>query len=505
MFRTLCEKYPRDKDLPARAWEIARLRQVLDGTIYDCLRFPFSTEESGNEYVPVFERRPSVRYNLCRTVVEDAVSLLFGEGRFPALHCPDEGARRAMAALVTETCLDGVMSDAALRGSVGSVVVRLRVLDNRVFFDVMNTEFLTPTWKAKAPDTLESVTERYKVKGADLAAAGYAIGSDDLDAKFWFQRTWTDDAEEWYVPQRIDQPRTPSRRRKMAEVQDLVPDQAPKVDDSRTIRHQLGFVPLVWIKNLPGGTEPDGWCTFGPAVNSQIEIEYQLSQAGRGLRYSSDPMLMIKEPASDERTVRRSASNVIEVDDKGDAKLLEITGAATDAVITYVKGVRELALETIHGNRSTPDKVATAQSGRALELLHEPLIWLAGKMRTPYGAALLGLVRMVARVANEKTVEIAGEPVKFPAKMDLTLRWGPWFHSTDHDKLEQAQALRLNTQAGHMSRETAVMIIGDTYAVPDPDAEMAKIETDQAAADARTVALAQATQVQVKAAETLPD
>ena len=506
MFKALSEKYPRDKDLPARAWQIARLRQILDGTIYDCLRYPFSKEYDSKTYVPVHERRPSVRYNLCRTVVEDSVSLLFGEGRFPALHCTEEASRKALTALVTETCLDGVMSDAALRGSVGSVVVRMRVLENRVFFDVMNTEYLTPTWKANAPDTLERVTERYKATGAELLAAGYAIAPADLDAKFWFQRVWTETAEEWYDPQRIDPPNRPTRRRKAAEAVVVDAPAPPTIDEKRTVEHDLGFVPMVWIKNLPGGTDPDGWCTFEPAADSQIEIEYQLSQAGRGLRYSSDPMLMIRETMGDENApITRSASNVIQVDKDGDAKLLEITGAATDAVITYVKGVREFALETIHGNRSTPDKVATAQSGRALELLHEPLIWLAGKMRTPYGAALLGLVRMVIRVANEKTVEIAGDPVKFPEKVDLSLRWGPWFHSTDHDKLEQAQALRQNTEAGHMSRETAVMIIGDTYAVPDPDAEMAKIAADEAAADARTVALAQATQVQVKATQQLPD
>ena len=41
----------------------------------------------------------------------------------------------------------------------------------------------------------------------------------------------------------------------------------PAVEDAaRTVRHGLGFVPIVWIRNLPGGDEIDGACTFRPAI-----------------------------------------------------------------------------------------------------------------------------------------------------------------------------------------------------------------------------------------------
>jgi hypothetical protein len=62
-------------------------------------------------------------------------------------------------------------------------------------------------------------------------------------------------------------------------------------DDDRSMSHRLGFVPMVWIRNLPGGRGVDGACTFRAAIETGIEIDYQLSQAGRGLKYSSDPTL----------------------------------------------------------------------------------------------------------------------------------------------------------------------------------------------------------------------
>ncbi len=42
--------------------------------------------------------------------------------------------------------------------------------------------------------------------------------------------------------------------------------------------------------------------------------------------------------------------------EKGDARLLEIGGTASAAVIEYVRTLRELALESIHGNRASQTK-----------------------------------------------------------------------------------------------------------------------------------------------------
>ncbi len=136
------------------------------------------------------------------------------------------------------------------------------------------------------------------------------------------------------------------------------------------MRHGLGFVPIVWVRNLPGGDDIDGACTFRPAVETGIEIDYQLSQAGRGLKYSSDPTLLIREPAGVEGELTRGGANALVVSERGDAKLLEINGTAAAAVIDYVRTLREMALEGVHGNRASADRLSAAQSGRALELMN---------------------------------------------------------------------------------------------------------------------------------------
>ena len=141
------------------------------------------------------------------------------------------------------------------------------------------------------PNSLLAVTERYKVSGLQLVGNGYEILEPGVD--YWFQRSWDTDSETWYVPTTVsDGPPTDP-------------------DTARTVRHGLGFVPIVWIRNLPGysstGDPSDGTCTFRSAIETQIEIDYQLSQAGRGLKYSSDPTLLLKEPIGADTDIIKGA------------------------------------------------------------------------------------------------------------------------------------------------------------------------------------------------------
>jgi hypothetical protein len=458
MFRRLAQKFPRDPDYPARVRRLAILRAVLDGTIYDVLPYEFFEEyNDAGEYVPLRDRAPSVRSNLCRAVVEDSVALLFGERHFPTVVCEDEAARAALETLIRETKLNAVMMDGATRGAVGSVVFHMRILKGRLFFDVLDTEYLTPTWDQDAPDRLLLVTERYKVKGEDLAAQGYAIAPDALGADHWFQREWDAEREIWYRPQARGD------------------DRPMRIDAERTVRHGLGFVPMVWVRNLPGGDAIDGACTFRFGIEDAIAIDYQMSQAGRGLSYSSDPTFVVKEPAGDEGAFVRSASNALIVSKDGDAKVLEISGTASGAVIEYCRAVREMALEATHGNRADPRRFSGAQSGRALEWMNQGLVSLADKLRISYGeGALLSLLTMAVRASQRYPVRIGNRDTTLK-EFDVSLRWPPWYSPTWQDRQAQAGAMRTLIDAGVLSTATGTALVGHTYDIPDVAAERARI------------------------------
>jgi hypothetical protein len=464
MFETICDSVPRDAAMPARVARLDILRRVLDGTIYDNLPYQFHEERNGaGEYIPLRMRRPSVSYGLCRVVVEDSVALLFSAAHFPAVECADLAQARHLADVMTETRLNEVMIDAAIRGSVGSVAVLMRVLLGRVFFSVLESLYLVPVWNALAPDTLSRMTEKYKVSGADLTAQGYE--GVDAGTVYWFQRVWDENAETWYLPWAVNDP--------MA---------GPVRDDARSVSHGLGFVPIVWIRNLPGGDGVDGACTFRAAIETNIEIDYQLSQAGRGLKYSSDPTLLIKEPATSDSEIVKGAGNALVVSEKGDAKLLEIGGTACEAVISYVRTLREFALESVHGNRASADRLTSAQSGRALELMNQGLIWLADNLRISYGdCGILALMKMVVCASQIFPLTVLGGALPpLDSAQRLSLRWPRWYPLSADDRLKEAQAVATLTSAGQLSRESAVKTIAASHSISDVEAELNAIGQDAA-------------------------
>jgi hypothetical protein len=333
-----------------------------------------------------------------------------------------------------------------------------------VFFRVLDTKYLMPLWDAGAPDELLSVTEKYKVRGSVLVAQGYDVA--EPGAEYWFMRRWDREREIWYRPWMVAKAGR------------------PVVDEKRSVRHRLGFVPMVWVKNLPGGDETDGACTYRPAVETSIEIDYQLSQAGRGLKYSSDPTLLIREPAVADGDVIKGGGNALVVGEKGDAKLLQIDGHATNAVIEYVRTLRELALEGVHGNRTSADRIAAAQSGRALELMNQGLIWLADNLRVSYGDALLQLARMVLRAGDKFALRVNGaEVMAADPKAMIGLKWPRWYAPTAEDRAKDAQTLTTLAGAGQISRETAVKSLAGTYDIHDVGAELARIRADRGVSD----------------------
>jgi hypothetical protein len=463
VFSTICDLIPYDRDFPPRTRRLELFKRVLDGTLYDVLPYEFHEERTaGGEYIPLRQRRPSVRYALARIVVEDSSALLFSDGHFPAIDCSDREMRSVLAALLRSTRLNAVMAEAVRRGSIGSVAILLRVLRRRIFLDVLDTICLTPVWDAQCPDSLLHVTERYKVSGSDLMAQGYKIS--DPDKIYWFERCWDKVWETWYVPMPVGAGGTPD------------------VDADRSVRHALGFVPLVWIRNLPGGIGVDGSCTFQAAIETSIEIDYQLSQAGRGLKYSSDPTLLIREPAGLDGTVVRGAANALVVSEKGDAKLLEIGGTASEAVIEYVKTLRQLALENIHGNRADANRLTTPASGRALELMNQGLLWLADSLRVSYGeAGIVAVCRMMLRALRCFDITVNGTSLpKIDPDCALTLRWPNWYPADALERQRDAQTLESLVGARLLSRETAIHILSSTYDFDDIPAEIARMQGETA-------------------------
>lgn len=463
MYRYLSNLVTKDKDYPERTWQLTVYNKFLDDSIYDCLEYEFFEERNQQgEYIPVAKRSPSVIYSLPGIVVRDAASFLFGEGRFPAIDCgEDKDTPNIIEDIIKDCQINDRMIEAANVGSVGSVALWLKVIEGRLFVEVLPTTFLMPTFKKTEPDVLESVVEKYKVKGQTLKDLGYDISKDDLAKMFWFKRVWDATSETWFKPWLVNDS-------KAVEV----------VDKDKSVSHSLGFVPMVWIVNLPQGSSIDGQCTFKAAIPISIEINYQLSQAGRGLKYSSSPTTVLRTDVIDDETTRIVGDTLV-IPQEANAELLEISGDAAKAVIDYARELRKLGLESVGGSRADSDKISATSSGRAMELMNQSLINLADKLRSCYGeVGLIKLLRMIIKVRQSMELyNSQGEKIQqIPNNVKITLKWPRWFASTATDRQSDAAALSTLKGAGLISTKTAVSSIAADYDIEGIDEELAEIE-----------------------------
>jgi hypothetical protein len=168
------------------------------------------------------------------------------------------------------------------------------------------------------------------------------------------------------------------------------------------------------------------------------------------------------------------------------SKLLEINGTAAAAVVEYVRVLREVALESIHGNRTNVDKMSGAQSGRALELMNQGLLWLADRLRITYGQnGLLPLIRMLCLASDKMSITVGGKPVGRLNADGISLKWARFSPPSYAEKLQEAQAYRTLRDGGLMSQETVIGKIAADNDIEDLDQEVFRIAKDQAAIDAR--------------------
>ena len=471
--RELLRRTPEGSRLSDREFELFFYEMVLEGKIYKVLPYGFHQEYVDDVYVEICKRRPATRYNLCRKVVDDCVSLLFSESHFPMVDVKDDkdvSTRDALHAVIKHNKMNEVFMEAAYRGSVGSVAILCGVTNKQLYYQVLRSRTLKPVFDNDKTMDLARMVQQYPTTGSELRNVGYDIPKDNDDTEYWFRREWTKTEEIYYEPWEIDTTNDE--------------DFTPKIDKSRYVVHNLGFVPIVWVKNLVGGTQLDGLCTFEPAIDMMFEADYQLSQGGRGLKYSSDPTLLIKAPSSlvpGEKIVKTS-SNALYIPDGGDAALLEIAGTAAAAVGKHVENLRKFALEVIHGNRSDTDKLSVAQSGKAMEMMNQDLIWLADKLRTTYGeGGLVNVLKMTLKLlAKNPDLKINDQTLpEVNPNADIVLVWEAWYAYTPDDLQKLAIAITTLMSGGALSQETAVRDLASIFDIEDVKKEIARINAEK--------------------------
>lgn len=441
MFKKIASsiQYPHWVASCPRYHDLDLLDRLLDGKFYAHLPYAFYDErDAQGRPNRIDQRRPSAQYRFPTMVAAYTSRKLFAGSHAPRIAHKDDDVRKFIVRLLKSARFLPTMLEAAKRGSVGSVAVTFRVERGadgaRVALNVWRAKYCDPSF-----DTMGELTNlrvQYLVPGAAMIALG-APGEIRAGDRYWFIRDFGPATETTYAP--------------IPEMDWNPVDGFVHADGQMVpwlvIEHGLGFVPGHWFRNLAGGDEPDGCCTWEPGIPNAIELDYTLSQIGRGIRYNAAPTLAVIGQvmnADEDGTITRSPTLTLQLaagvkgDDgasygAGDAKLLEMTGAGTDAALKYIDKLHDLALEQVAAARKDPEKMKGPMSGRAMEFIDQEFHDLVMELRTQYGEyGALPLMRKMVQ-AVDSSIDLSS----------LTLVWPRLYQPTPTDLAQVITALAI--------------------------------------------------------------
>ncbi len=478
MFTTLMNKMAWPHWATERYKKLVAGTKLLDGSFYDHLPNDFYTEEdSAGNYIPLVNRRPSAQSMMAFEVVTQLSRKLFAGRHVPRVTHDNAAFLQWAMKIIATSGLYEKFQQAMTWGSVGAVAMTFTLIEGELRLNVWRPYQCQPRFDPLGD--LAQLRVQYTTNGTVLLRSNfqYDINGEPLDPhrSYWYIKDWTPTHEVTYHP-------IPDEEYEPTGEKDFLLAPHPE----RVFEHGLGMVPGLWVRNLPGGEGMDGLSTFLIAANNIIEIDYTMSQLGRGIRYSAAPQLVVigEMDESDGMNYRRGPVGVLKLkstysDDSmklggSDAKLLEMVGNGTQVGLNYVDTLRKATLNAISASARTAQTHTGALSGRSMELMDDSFYDLVNALRSSYGDAgfvpLLSKIVMAYKVTGALPPELSGMTDE-----DLTsfgIRWPKVFTSTPQDEMSMVESLTMATQNGLLDPE-----IAKEYLFSQMDLEDYRVET----------------------------
>jgi hypothetical protein len=484
-----------------------------------------------NDDVELFKRAPNVRSKIVGCAIDAHLGLVFkkcpnlttGADEDESTLDPTYGLDEETSAKV-DAGLSQVVKHAGLLAvwkrmlrdamSTGSAVAIPAVRNGKLVVDVTSAKWCTPTWSQTEPGKVDSLEILYP----------FVQDIQDPVTRRWgktvalFRRVIDETSDTTYLPVEAPQRRT-----------DPVMWIA---DPQKTVKHSLGFCPVVWYRFMGKCTathEHDGEAIHAQLLDEITALDFAESQRNRASLYTADPIVteigvmpgymptetvfssgsipgvgpngesdagttnaQWRSGMSSQMPRRKRAPGQAWQYQNEQAKVDYLTLPA-DALEGCMKNAAALAktiCDTLHWDPIDPKEMQSdaTLSGRSLEMLYTKQVNYCDDVRGDFAEnALLPVVDMLLRICvamakRKARLALPGFDVlvnllgRFEQKDTaqwvtprMTVKWADYFAPAEAEQKALAETMAMLVEKGLLKRETAVAAIAQV--IPSLDIE----------------------------------
>jgi hypothetical protein len=413
---------------------------------------------SDGQYIPVRQRCPRIQYEFAKVLAARLASKLVGSRTFPLLKVEEDPD--------TETYLQTIKQAARLKAHLVEPVRRMIVAGSSfVRFYVVEGQFKVQCYLSKwcypefdGAGNLESIRIQYVYED-----------ESDRDSKGKPKKKWFKLELGKAKDIKYDNP-------------EFNGDTEPRFKVVETVDHDLGFVQGEWFKTSEKTNSIDGDSLIEPVLGFIDELNYSLSQSSTAVQYNQDPQLALtKMDEEDVDKLIRSSAKAWNLGKEGEASFIEAGMTGVEKAMELRDKVRMSIQDVTRIIMLDPEKiVGSAQSAKAMEVLHGPMVELIEELRPMLEKSITSLVLKMA-AANIMIDDMgAPSPVQMPpgykpVSMNVTVQWPEIFPMTMLDLQQKVAIVSSVTGANVISRETAMKWIAKDFGIENIEEELAKI------------------------------